>query len=194
MTEPTQEFLKQTLGYDRSTGILTWKERPSSHFDKAWKAGRWNRRHAGAQAGTTAATNNGKKYCYITIAQKTYMAHRIIWMLETGSFPSEDIDHIDGDGSNNALSNLRAVSPQDNHKNYPLRKDSTSGITGVSWDKKNKKWVARIFVGGKKLHLGRFSVKADAAVARKEADIKYSFHPNHGTTRPPAERLKKSAS
>lgn len=51
---------------------------------------------------------------------------------------------------------------------------NTSGVTGVNWLKKNKKWRAYITVGNKQVHLGSFENKEDAIKARKEAEIKYS--------------------
>jgi hypothetical protein len=61
-----------------------------------------------------------------------------------------------------------------------MRSDNTSGITGVTWHSQRGKWLAQIWVNGKKVHLGVFLSIDDAARARKDAEIKYSFHENHG--------------
>ena len=61
-----------------------------------------------------------------------------------------------------------------------MRKANTSGVTGVCFSKKGNKWFARIRLDGKSKHLGSFADKQDAIEARKDAEIKYGFHPNHG--------------
>ena len=86
---------------------------------------------------------------------KTIYLHRIIMNCPDGKF----IDHINGNGLDNRKENLRICNKSQNSGNSKLRTDNTSGIKGVSWDKRNKKWVVRIKMDGKHKFLGYFSNK-----------------------------------
>jgi hypothetical protein len=97
-----------------------------------------------------------------------------------GRFPEDQIDHINHDKADNRWINLMIVSCRDNSRNFPKYKNNTSGSTGISWHKRDKKWTASIYVDGRKVHLGAYKNKKDAIYARAAADVKYGFHLNHG--------------
>jgi hypothetical protein len=61
-----------------------------------------------------------------------------------------------------------------------LRKNNKSGFNGVCFDKSKNKWKSSIHFNNKEIHLGRFYNLADAIKCRKQANIKYGFHENHG--------------
>jgi hypothetical protein len=82
---------------------------------------------------------------------------------------------------------LRDVSNQENQRNKSRQSRNTSGVTGVHWHKRDKKWIARIKVDKKDLYIGMFDTFEEAVAARKEAEIKYGFHENHGRERVNAE-------
>ncbi len=107
-------------------------------------------------------------------------AHRVVWALATGAWPDGDIDHIDGDVTNNRIENLRVVDSAANNKNQKLPRNNTSGVIGVSWRAAAGKWEAQIKVNRKRHHLGCFSTLAAAAAARRAAEERFGFHPNHG--------------
>lgn len=110
-------------------------------------------------------------------------AHRLVWLLNTGKDPSEmEIDHLDRNKSNNKIENLNLVTRGEHRKRGPKQKNCTSGVTGVSWYTNYKKWEAYIKIDGKRKGLGYFENKNDAIKARKDAEIKYGFHPIHGKT------------
>ena len=73
----------------------------------------------------------------------------------------------------NRKSNLRFATKSQNCMNRHIQSNNTSGITGVSWDKKRNKWVAYIRVNRKFIYLGHFINKDDAVKERKEAEEKY---------------------
>jgi len=79
-----------------------------------------------------------------------------------------------------AISKLCAATQQENTKNRARRSDNKSGITGVYWDKKASRWRATIHCAGKRLNLGFFDTLQEATAARKLAEKKAGFHPNHG--------------
>lgn len=182
MSLPTKEFLDSILRYDPTNGKLFWLERPSSMFNEPWRytkdrsARIWNTRYAGKEAFTSL---DGTGYRSGRILDKTYHAHRIIWVIVTGEVP-EEVDHINGDRSDNRFSNLRAVTKPENTVNKCMSSKNTSGVTGVYWDKRRSKWTAAIQVRGKFLFLGYRETIEEASLLRKAAERRYGFHPNHG--------------
>ncbi len=116
-------------------------------------------------------------YRYIRVDNKQYLEHKLVILLATGTLPLE-VDHSDKNRTNNRLSNLTVVTRGENMLNKRRYKTSTTGITGVY--KKGKRFTTAIQYKGKKEYLGTFSTIEDAAKARKQAEIKYGFHKNHG--------------
>ena len=82
-------------------------------------------------------------------------------------------DHKNNNPLDNRKSNLRIASQQENCQNNSLSKNNTSGYTGVSWSKRENKWVSHIRVDKKQKFLGYFLQKEDAILARLEAEAKY---------------------
>lgn len=167
--------VSKILKPDFEAGKLFWlpRERWSFHTIDTW-----NTRFAGKEAFT--ADSNG--YRIGTIFGRNYPAHRVLWLLHTKRWP-KNIDHINGDRADNRLVNLRSVSHAENMKNRWQSKRNTSGVTGVHWLAKNRKWAATIGTEGQLVYLGCFTDIADAVTARKAAEAKYGFHENHGRIR-----------
>lgn len=91
-----------------------------------------------------------------------------------GVTDSRIVDHISGNTLDNRKCNLRIASPAGNARNRKqVGKNNTSGYKGVTWNKSVKKWQAQIKVNYKKINLGSFNNKEDAAKAYNEAAIKY---------------------
>jgi len=157
------ERLNALLSYDEHTGVLTWKMQPATS--------RSNICHNNKCGGKIAGTISEDGYVVIGIAKKYYLAHRIIWKLKTGSDPIDIIDHEDTDNGNNRWLNLREAANGPNIQNSKLRKDNTSGIKGVHWDMRHKKWRAVITANGKSTRLGRFSTIQEAAVVIAQARL-----------------------
>lgn len=170
-----QKEIKSRLSYDAESGIFRWKLRPISECknERYFKA--WNKSFCGKVAGTLS-----HGYVVITIDSKVYRAHWLAWIFVNGDCDIDQIDHINGNRSDNRISNLRMVNNKENSKNSSLGKNNKSGILGVSWDKKRAKWKSRIFNDGKEIHLGRFEDFFEACCARKSAERYYGFHLNHG--------------
>jgi hypothetical protein len=103
--------------------------------------------------------NNSKHPVYL---------HRII----VGAGKGQQVDHIDGDTSNNSRSNLRICTNTQNSYNSKKRKINTSGFKGVSWRKSHRKWIAQIQSGGKNRCLGYFDDPILAHEAYKKEILK----------------------
>jgi len=174
---PDPELLRKLLSYDSATGFLTWKLRPRDLFPNDWQWRRWNTRHAGKPALTA---DKGDGYLGGSVMCVRCKTHRVVWALHYGKWPEADIDHINGNRSDNRIENLRDVSRAENCKNQGIPKNNTSGIIGVHWYRKFQCWRADIKANGRKRHLGYFATKEDAAKARKQAEEKYGYHSNHG--------------
>lgn len=154
------EYVRARLDYNPETGEFFWK-----HSDLVRKKS-WNTKFAGKPAGFV-------KFGYVAISllDKPYMAHRLAWIFMTGEWPTDEIDHIDLDKTNNKFANLRQATPVTNHGNLGLFKNNTSGFKGVYWEPKNKKWAARIKFDKVSRRLGLFKTKEDAAEAYNKAAL-----------------------
>ena len=119
-------------------------------------------------------------YLCTSIGGKLYQLRRLAWLHMHGDWPAGQIDHINGDRTDNRISNLRDVSHIENGRNQKLGSTNKSGANGVHWFPSRKKWRAAITVNGKNRHLGYFDTVAQAAEARKIADEDHGFHRNHG--------------
>lgn len=153
--------------YNHEDGVLYWRKSTC----RSVKTGR--------QAGIIGPQG----YIIVTLHGKTYRAHRIIWDLcnpENMLIGREQIDHINHIRTDNRLANLRKVDNATNGKNQKLRTTNSSGVTGVSWNRSLSKWQATIQVNGKSIYLGVYRNVDCAAAARKQAEIYYGFHKNHG--------------
>jgi len=145
-----ERHLRQVLRYEPDTGILFWT-------DKAHKSVK------NKQAGTP----DHRGYVIVRFMGKAYKAHRLAWLLIHGEWPSQMIDHIDGNASNNIWSNLRDVSNQINQCNrHKARADSKSGLVGASPFR--NKWKAQIKRGGVIKYLGLFDTAQEAHEAYKK--------------------------
>lgn len=155
----TAEYVRSILDYNPETGIFTWKTR--ADCDQAWNA-RW----AGKPAG---AVHNIIKSYQISINKKIHRAHRIAYLYMIGIFPKYEIDHINGNPSDNRWSNLRMAnrSQQNQNRSGVVKRN---GIKGVRLHKPTGKWQARL----KDKHLGLFNCPAVASFAYQvEADKEY---------------------
>lgn len=137
----------------------------------------WNKAHAGKEA--INCRMRGTRYYTGSLFDKRCLAHRIIWKMVHNEEPPE-IDHINGDRADNRLCNLRAADKKMNTKNKCLSSRNTSGVNGVYWDSKRKRWMANIKANYKTTYLGMHKNKESAIAARKSAESKLGFHPNHG--------------
>ena len=165
----TQERLKELLHYNHDTGVFTWLVR------------RGGAMKAGSVAGAVdCPKRNFIQYNRIKIDYKSYRAHRLAWLYLYGCWPLDGMDHIDGDGLNNRIKNLREADQGENCKNKRLYRSNSSGVVGVNWAKDRNQWRAQIRSGKVQINIGQYDNLFDAVCARKSTEIKLGFHLNHG--------------
>lgn len=146
----TQERLKELFTYDPETGIFKRKVSVQG----------------GGPAGTIAGHKPANWYNRIVVDGTQYNAHRLAFLFMEGYFPEYQVDHIDGDKSNNTWKNLRHVTPSCNSQNQKKYSNNTSGFPGVSVQKKTGKWLSQAFKDKKVISLGLSDSALEAALVR----------------------------
>ena len=121
-----------------------------------------------------------KKNQYASAKGNSVQLHRMIMELELGRelAPNDEVDHINGDGLDCRVENLRIATHAENTKNKKLRKETLSGVIGISWDKRLGKWLARVSSDYKQVHVGYFEdlEEAKKALAKKAEELHGSFY------------------
>lgn len=129
--------------YDHATGIVSWRET------------------RGGQLAGSPAGNATKRHVWIKHKGRYVAAHQVAWLLHYGEPADSRIDHKDGDGLNNRISNLRKASQSENSQNRRTRADNQTGLKGVQL-RPNGTWRARIFLEGRSVNLGHFPTAEEA--------------------------------
>lgn len=142
----TSEKLRELLSYNPETGKFTRIVRRTRGKDSGW------------------ADKYG--YLYLMVDGKTYSYHRLVWLHVNGAWPEHEIDHINGDKSDNRIANLRDISRSKNLQNeVRVRKNNASGFMGVQYRKDRNTWISTIRVDGKSKRLGSFATPEEAEAA-----------------------------
>ncbi|MCO1367149.1 HNH endonuclease [Burkholderia multivorans] len=142
---PDISRIRDLLEYNPETGVFMWKPKPAGH-----------KRASG--------------YISIHIDGVEIKAHRLAWFLVHGEWPQDRIDHINGDPSDNRISNLRDATARINAENQRRAKVTNQAkLLGVTWHAKRGKWQAEISTNGKKKYLGLFESAEEAHLAYLDA-------------------------
>lgn len=162
------DYVRGALDYDQETGIFRWKRRSEMPL-------KWNSKWAGKEAGFIS---NG--YRTITLSKSredrsAYPASRLAWLIVNGTWPEEQIDHINGIRDDNRWKNLREASNAENNRNKGPQSNNKLGHRGISQYAPDR-WLARINANGVKYHLGVFESLDEAISARKAAEERIHGH------------------
>lgn len=129
------------------------------------------------KAGDKVGSSNKQGYREFSFKGSRYYCHRVVWYLNTGKFPELEIDHIDGDKSNNDFGNLREVTREENLRNTKSHKDSKSRFKGISFEKQRSLWRARCYFEGKSYCGGFYKTETEAA--KKYDELAKSLFGDH---------------
>lgn len=151
------EHLSTLLRYNPLTGRLSWV------VDRL----------PGARRNDTAGTLTEAGYIKVVLFRKDFKAHRLAWILHHKVALPKNIviDHVNGNASDNRISNLRACSQRENSRNSKRPKNNKSGYKGVSLQ--GSRFRAYICVERRQIHLGRFDTAEEAYSAYVKAAQKY---------------------
>ncbi len=159
-------LLHRLLAYDPATGIFRWR------------VPRGRRVKPGDGAGFY---DHG--YIRIGVGGRKYYAHQLAWLLMKGRW-ADEIDHYNGQGTDNRWHNLHDVSHAANSRNQRRRNTNTSGATGIQRSRSGS-FYPYIMVNGRKYHLGTFFTFEAAVAARQAAQVRFGFSKDHGHPRRP---------
>jgi len=163
--KPSYEYIDSILLYNE--GNLFWKYREDRNKT-------WNTRFSGKIAGSINKPNKNKDYYrkVVNIDGQMIKVHHIVWLLNTGDWPTMEIDHKDRNSLNNNFNNLELSNRSLQSRNSRIRKDNNSGSRGVSFMSREKKYKAEIMVDKKLKYLGSGSLEYCIEL-RKKAELNY---------------------
>ena len=167
--------------YDYETGVLYWRWRVNNRVPKTLEAG-------------TQRKSSSTGYLNVQVHGRSYPVHRVVMLMCYGFYGEGlEVDHTNHVRDDNRLCNLRFVTGSENSRNKSVSSRSTTGVTGVTFDKDRNKYRAQIRVNRKAIYLGLFDTLEEAAAARAEANSKFNFNNNHGKGRAKYARKKANA-
>jgi HNH endonuclease len=147
------ERLRELLRYDYETGVFAWRHRHGTR--------------GGVNAEDVAGSHDRDGYILIGVDGRHYRAHRLVWFYVFGVWPKAEVDHINGNPSDNRFINLREASRADNSYNMRRKRSNKAGYKGVRRNGPN--WQAAIKVNGKFVCLGNHQSPEAAHAAYCEA-------------------------
>jgi len=158
----SHEKLVEIMHYSPETGVFTRRKKVN-------------------QMPVEAGSTDKQGYRRIHLIGKVYRAHRLAWFYAYGEWPMAEIDHINGDRSDNRISNLRPCTHQQNNHNQPIRKNNRSGVKGVHFNRKAGKWHGQVCLNYRIHHVGLFDeLEAAANAVRAKRDELHGRFANHG--------------
>jgi hypothetical protein len=151
MARMSAELARELFIYEPDTGLLRWRVRV----------------HQRGPVGSVAGTLTKNGYTRLMYKQSSYLAHCVIWAIQTGSWPEQQIDHRNRVRTDNRWDNLRAATRSQNARNCRISGHNTSGVKGVHFVRSEGKWQASARIGGKVHYFGQHKTLEEAATARR---------------------------
>tara|TARA_B110000211_G_scaffold26238_1_gene26779 strand:+ start:110 stop:709 length:600 start_codon:yes stop_codon:yes gene_type:complete len=188
------ELMRRLYRYDSEIGLIYACDRlPEDFYDTgegssfvsaAGQASKYNIQRSGRVAFNRRFRTKRSTCDYLTGSssylgvQKKLLAHRVAFFLYHGHYPvwPNSVDHINHDGCDNRIENLREVTAKEQAMNTRLSKSNTSGVKGVSFLKDRNKWRASANIDGKKTNLGTFATMNEAVAARLKIEKRVLSH------------------
>jgi hypothetical protein len=157
--------MRRWLRYEPETGRMFWRQvTPEMFADGRKRAERtariWNTKYAGKEA-LTSTTPSG--HLRGRVRGHAVLSHRVAWALHYGEWPTDLIDHINMNPSDNRIENMRIATKRQNGCNR--RAAGKSKYLGVAWVSRIASWKAAISVNNKSIYLGLFKDEVEAAKA-----------------------------
>lgn len=150
--------LRELLHYDKESGEFV-------RIKRSKDVGR-----GGGSVGKVAGGIDDQGYVRIMVDSVRHKAHRLAVLYMTGSMPADEVDHINGNRSDNRWVNLREATKAENMQNVRrAHANNSTGVLGVSFENDRRKWKAHICVNGRKRTIGRFTTQEAAHAAYLQA-------------------------
>lgn len=144
--DPPPAHIRDYLDYDAGTGAFRWIKRFGN-----------SKVHPGDIAG--CLTPDG--YRVLMFDGRNYKQHRLAWWFVHGEWPPVETDHIDLDGANNRIANLRPATTAQNQMN----RSAGEKLKGASRNRRTGRWEASIKHRGQRIYIGTFATEDEAARA-----------------------------
>ena len=155
--EISAEVVRSMFDYNPETGHLIHKR------------GRGN-----APSGSRAGALKPSGYRVVSVKRHWFQSARVVWLHQYGCWPTHQVDHINHVRDDDRLENLRDVTPQQNlHNLSEKRTNNNSGVPGVHWNTRSKRWYAVIYLNDKAIFLGSYTDIESAIAARRAGKLKY---------------------
>jgi hypothetical protein len=146
---PTKERLHELFTYSFVEGAFYWRR-----YSKPKLAG---------------AKNRSRGYWRVMVDEVTYQRHRLVWAYFHGDPGASLVDHTNTIRDDDRIENLRLADEEENRRNSKMYCTNTSGFKGVTLEKSVNKWKAYIYLHNRRIHLGLYPTKEEAAAAYAEA-------------------------
>lgn len=157
----------------KSKSGLVWKKRPPEHFKSYNGYRQFCSKFVDIDVGTISMYKDGHTYWRTIIKPLHLLIHRVIYEMHNSIILNSNqlIDHADGNGLNNSITNIRLATRSQNNSNIKIRKDNCSGFKGIFPNGNN--WSAKIQILGKRIYLGTYKTPEEAYLAYCEGSQKY---------------------
>ena len=145
---------RQEIDVEELKKVFRLKDGKLERLNNNYKGGKW--------VVVKNKGNNSSGYCHISFNNSTVYYHTIVWILTTGEdIPKGiQIDHINGNKTDNRFENLRLVTDRENQQNQKVHR--AGKLSGCSFHKRDKKYMARIKVAGNSIFLGHYKTEQEA--------------------------------